>query len=66
MLNFAEQTGSGAVIVVWSFLLPSHKKLLHKATPPAASATEPVLADRLSGQNFACQKLQLVVSAHRH
>ena len=22
MLNFAEQTGSGAVIVVWSFLTP--------------------------------------------
>jgi hypothetical protein len=26
MLNFAEQTGSGAVIVVWSFLL--HERIL--------------------------------------
>ena len=57
MLNFAEQTGSGAVIVVWSFLLPSDKKILHKASPASASATEPVLSDRLSGQNVAWSNL---------
>ena len=31
MLNFAEQTGSGAVIVVWSFLLNDGKTLYMKS-----------------------------------
>ena len=30
MLNFAEQTGSGAVIVVWSFLIKSKELKLIK------------------------------------
>ena len=29
MLNFAEQTGSGAVIVVWSFLNMDHFYLIY-------------------------------------
>ena len=31
MLNFAEQTGSGAVIVVWSFLMKYNKLKLIKS-----------------------------------
>jgi hypothetical protein len=37
MLNFAEQTGSGAVIVVWSFLIARYP--LHIGSPIASKPT---------------------------
>ena len=32
MLNFAEQTGSGAVMIVWSFLAEQQAAAIHQAT----------------------------------
>jgi adenylylsulfate kinase-like enzyme len=40
MLNFAEQTGSGAVIVVWSFLSMRHDKIYNRSVTSAERYTE--------------------------
>jgi hypothetical protein len=60
MLNFAEQTGSGAVIVVWSFLVANvHHRPLRCTSMPPTDCPKPNLTQAAGLSPLPNHKLKL-------